>query len=84
MKWTHDTQPEAAAVQLAVFRRMGPQRRLEATLEMSDEGRELAADGVRHRHPEYGDAEVQDAVRLLMWGEQLYREVWPGRPLPSL
>lgn len=83
MRWTHDTTPEAHAVQMAVYRRMGPQRRLELTLEMSDEGRQLAADGVRHRHPDYTECQVQDAVRFVMLGEKLYREVWPENPLPQ-
>jgi hypothetical protein len=62
-----DTSPAARARQLATYRRMTPERRLAAAAEMCDEVRAVTEDGIRHRHPEYSDAEVRAAlVAILM------------------
>lgn len=79
-----DTTAEAEAVQVDVFRRMGGVRRLQAGLRMSEEARQLAIDGVRHRHPSYSPEQLEDAGRLMMLGEDLFRRVWPDRALPIL
>lgn len=48
-----DTAPKAEKVQLEVLRRMGPERRLEAAIGLSQTCRELLMEGVRRRQPEY-------------------------------
>ncbi len=55
-----DTAPEAWAVQLDIWRRMGPAKRVEVAMVMSEELIEVTRLGIRGRHPEYDD----DAVRL--------------------
>ena len=47
-----DTAPEADQAQVEIFRRMTPERRLQAAIELSRTCRELLAEGVRSRHPE--------------------------------
>jgi len=42
-----DTTPEAEKVQLEIFRRMGPEKRLQAGIALSRMCRELLAEGVR-------------------------------------
>jgi hypothetical protein len=74
-----DTTPEAARVQLEIFRRMSPGKRLELAFQMSDSLRQLVASGVRSRHPDYTDAEVRLAVIRLTLGETLFRQVYPGK-----
>jgi hypothetical protein len=73
-----DTTPEAAAVQLEVYRRMSPVQRLEIALEMGDSLRRLSAAGVRRRHPEYTEEQVRLAVIRLSLGEELFRKAYPG------
>ncbi len=73
-----DTTPEAAAVQLEIYRRMPPWRRLQIALELGDMVRSLSAAGVRSRHPEYSEEQVQLAVIRLSVGEQLFRRAYPG------
>lgn len=60
-----DTTPEAAEVQLAVFRRMTGEQRLKLALEMSDFTRELSLSRIRFEHPEWSDWEVKrELLRL--------------------
>ena len=72
-----DTEPEAARVQLEVFRRMGPERRLEAAIALSQTCRRLLMEGVRGRHPEYDEGETRLAVILLMLPERLFFAAHP-------
>ena len=76
-----DTSAEAYAVQIEVFRRMGPVKRLERALEMSDEARRITADGIRSRHPEYSEPEVRHALFRLTLGDELFQAAWPEAPL---
>src|SRR4029077_12585712 len=64
-----DTTLEAARVQFDVFRRMPAHRRLELALQMSTALRNLAASGVRSRHPDYSEKQVRLAVARLTLGE---------------
>jgi hypothetical protein len=65
-----DTTPEAHAVQLELYRRLGPARCLE-----------LAADGIRARHPEYDEAQVRWALFRLLHGDATFRAAWPHAPV---
>lgn len=81
MAWSHDTSLEAHQQQLAVYRRLGSEQRLLLALRMSDDGRTVAAAGIKSRHPEYEDNDVRDALYRLLLGDTLYRAAWPDRPL---
>jgi hypothetical protein len=72
-----DTSQEAHEVQLAIWRRMGPRGRHLLVLRMSEELRALSRSGIRGRHPDDSEAEVELALRRLMWGEALFRKVYP-------
>jgi hypothetical protein len=76
-----DTSPEALAVQIAAYRRMGPEARVELAARMSDEVREIALAGIQSRHPDYSEDEARDALYRLLYGDELFRAAWPGRPL---
>jgi hypothetical protein len=76
-----DTSLEAHAVQLEFYRRIGPARRLELALQMSDEMRHVTADGIRSRHPEYTDEQVRYALFRLTLGDALFCAAWPDAPL---
>ena len=66
-----DTSQAARNAQVEFFRRLTPAERVTLACQMSEEVRELAADGVRHRHPEYSEGEVDLAVRDLLLGEEI-------------
>lgn len=80
---SRDTTPEAHAFQLAVYRRMTIDRRLELALEMSDAARRTSLDGILARHPEYDEPMAVRALFRLLHGDALYAKVWPGQPAPA-
>lgn len=69
-----DTSPEAAEVQLGVFRRMTGEQRLKLALEMSDFAREISLSRIRFEHPEWSEWEVK---------RELLRLEFLPRPLPA-
>jgi hypothetical protein len=73
-----DTSLEAAAAQAEVFRRMGPEGRLRAALEMSEEVRRVLEDGVRARRPAYTREEARLAAIRLLLGDVLFHAVYPS------
>ena len=72
-----DTTPQAEQVQLEIFRRMGPEKRLQAGIALSQTCRKLLAEGVRRRHPEYDEGEVRLAVIRLTLPEDLFLAAYP-------
>ena len=67
---TLDTNPQPEQVQLEIFRRMGPEKRLQAGIELSQLCRKLLLEGVRMRHPEYDERQSKLAVIRLMLPEE--------------
>jgi hypothetical protein len=77
-----DTTSEAEQMQLEVFRRMGPEKRLQAGIALSRMCRELLAEGVRRRHPEYDERKVKLATIRLTLPEDLFSAAYPeGRDI---
>lgn len=68
---SRDTSASAREVQVAVFRRLDPARRLVLACQMSDEAREIAEAGMRHRHPGWPSDQIRSATRDLMLGGEL-------------
>ncbi|MEN6575817.1 MAG: hypothetical protein ABFD90_05685 [Phycisphaerales bacterium] len=75
-----DTTPEALAVQLRVLRRLGPSGRAAMTFELCDNLRRLVRDGVRHRHPDWDDRNVEREVIRLMIGDSLFQRAYGKEP----
>lgn len=49
---------------------------------MSDAAREILADGIRHRHPDWPPARVRREVLVRCYGAELVEAAWgtgPGR-----
>jgi hypothetical protein len=61
-----DTSAEAAAVQLAAWRCLGPEARGAMAAQLSDDIRQVSLAGIRQRHPEYTDDEVRRALLRLV------------------
>jgi hypothetical protein len=71
-----DTSSKAERIQIEIFRRVKPERKLELSFELSAFLRELIKEGVRNRHPEYSEEEVEFAVRKILLGEELFKRVY--------
>jgi hypothetical protein len=76
-----DTSPEAHEAQMQAYRRMGAAARVRIGFSMSEDVREIAAHGIRSRHPDYGQAQVRSALFRLLYGDELTRAVWPDQAL---
>jgi hypothetical protein len=72
-----DTTPEAYRFQIQVLRRLGTEGRLRMTFELCRNLRELARTGVRMRHPDYDEEQVNLAVTRLIAGEEAFRKLLP-------
>lgn len=69
-------------MQMEIYRRMTPEQRVRLAVEMSEEVMEVAAEGIRSRHPDYDEGAVMWAVRRLRLGDdELFAKAWPGAPL---
>ena len=78
-----DTSPESHEAQLRAYRQLGPAGRARVAGKLSADTRELARAGIRARHPEYRDEEVESALRRLLLGDDLFHRAWPALPLLS-
>ena len=75
-----DTSEEAARVQLDIYRAMEPADRLRVGLELTQMSRQLLADGIRVRHPEYSDDELRWALIRAWIGPDLFHRAYPSCP----
>jgi hypothetical protein len=76
-----DTDAASHAVQLAVYRSLGSAGRAKLAAKMAGEAREIARAGIRARHPDYSPEDLDFALSRLLYGDDLFRRAWPGRPL---
>lgn len=72
-----DTSSAVERMQIECFRKMAPQQRLQAAAALRQATRKLLATGVRHRHPEYSDAQVRLAVIRMTIPEELFLSAYP-------
>ena len=63
---SRDTSVAARNVQLEAFRRLSPAERVAIAMQMSEEARRVATDGLRHRHPGMSGSQIDDATRRLL------------------
>ena len=76
-----DTAPEAAAVQLALYRKMSPSERARLAHQMSLDARAITHAAIRCRHPEYDEVAARWALFRILLGDDLFQKAWPGAPL---
>lgn len=81
MPLTFDTNADADAVQLAIYRRMSGSDRVRIGHQMSLDARAIALAAIRRRHPEYDDATARLALFRLLLGDDLFHKAWPNVPL---
>jgi len=78
-----DTTIDAWRVQRDIFRRMSGSQRVAMAVEMSDSARALTEAGIRHRHPDWTDMQVLDAMLERLLGAELARTVRMARLVPA-
>jgi hypothetical protein len=66
-----DTSADARARQLEAYRAMRPAERLRLADQMSDEVKALARSGIRARHDDASEDEVEDALARILLGADL-------------
>lgn len=71
-----DTHPRAEEVQQEIIRRMTSEARVRLALEMSESVRNIALDGLRSRRPELTPQELKRELMRIMYGEELYAQVF--------
>lgn len=76
-----DTSPDADAVQLDLYRRLGGAGRVAIVFRLNALVRPAAAAGIRRRHPDYKDEQVRAALMRLRLGDDLMCRVFPERDL---
>ena len=76
-----DTTLDADAVQLEVYRRLGGAGRVATMFRLNDMVRNATTEGIKRRHPDYDDRQVELAWQRLTLGDALVREAFPGREL---
>ena len=68
-----DTTTEARAVQIEIYRDIGPDRRSATADRLSGQARALAVGGIRDRHPGWDDRQVLAELVRIMYGDELAR-----------
>ncbi len=79
----HDTSQDAYELQHRLYRAMTAEQRSELALRMSADVRQIAAEGIKQRHPDYSERDVRRALVALLYGADVAAKVWPGLPVPS-
>jgi len=77
---SRDTSPEAEAKQLEILRAMPPWRKLQLVNEAIKTSRALARAGLRDRHPDADEEEIQRRLFDLLLGEELAERVYGPPP----
>jgi len=72
-----DTTYQAEEIQIEIFRRMEPEKRVQLAIDLAQTSRKLLEVGVRMRHPEYTEHQIKLAVIRLRLGEELFLSVYP-------
>jgi len=62
-------------VQIAAFRDMSPERRMEITAQMSEEIRSITRAGIVYRHPDYSPDEVSRELLSILFGKELTKSL---------
>jgi hypothetical protein len=73
-----DTSEGAWELARAARARLGPEGRLRAAFEASEFVRSIAREGIHARHPGYDDLQLDRALFRQIYGEALFRKVFPG------
>jgi hypothetical protein len=71
-----DTDPEAERVQLEIYRRMPPWKKMQLVGDANATSRALVLAGIRSRHPDASEDEIRRRFLGIWLGEDLATEVY--------
>ena len=75
-----DTAQKAQNVQTAILKHVTPQARVQMAVSMSEDAREIARCGIRHRHPDWDEARVRHELLVRLYGADVVARAW-GTPV---
>jgi hypothetical protein len=73
---TSDTHPKMEALQIQLWRRASPTRKMHMLAQLNASARALALAGLRSRYPQASETEMQRRLADLLLGEELARKVY--------
>ena len=76
-----DTTLDAHRKQIEILRKMSPEKRALISLELSDNVRQIAMEGIREMHPEFTDTQVRRELLRRLVGDELFREIVAAKGL---
>jgi len=71
-----DTHPKMEALQIQLWRRATPTRKMEMLAQLNASARTLALAGLRSQYPQASEAELRRRLAGLLLGEELARKVY--------
>jgi len=72
-----DTPSEIKKIQIEFFKKMSSERKWKMIINFIELQRKLILSGIKLRHPEYSNEEVEYAFKRLLLGEELFKKVYP-------
>ena len=76
---SNDTTAEARQVQIELYRKMPPEKKLDLVFDAYRTGQAIAMAGIRMQHPEATEGQVWHMWAKKHLGEDLYNKVYGGR-----
>jgi hypothetical protein len=71
-----DTHPKMEALQIELWRRASPTRKMHMLAQLNASAHTIALAGLRSRHPQASEAELRRRLAGLLLGEDLARKVY--------
>ncbi len=71
-----DTDKNSERIQNKILREMPKDVKIEISLDLARTAIELLKTGIRQRHPEYTDDEIEDALKRIILSDDLYEKVY--------
>lgn len=75
-----DTHPKIEALQIQLWRRASPTRKMNMLAQLNASARMLALAGLRAQYPQASEAELRRRLAGLLLGEELARKVYGDLP----
>jgi hypothetical protein len=70
-----DTTLDAHKKQVEILRKLSPERKALLAMELTDNIRQIAVEGIRTRHPEFNEKQVMRELLRLIIGDELFKKI---------
>ena len=77
---SNDTTPEAERYYTKFLRSLTGEEKVRMAVEMTETANQVCKQGIAHRHPNYTEEEIHYAFLRIIWGHELYAQVYPSGP----